>query len=408
MKKFFIAVSVVILILVGCAAKSVTTTPSEFDPQAIDLKPYELKVDNFVILHDASQSLHEKYKGRKKFDLVKELAARMGRTLPEMDVNGGLRTFGHGWCGPREDTQLIYGMEKFSPNGYQAALDTITCAGGNTPLAAAIEASGDDLSMGSGKMAVIALSDGTHMIGSPVEAVQELKGRYGDNLCFYSVIVGDDPDGAEVMTAAAEAGGCGFAVNADAIYDATGVADFIVSVFFDMAKMAPADSDGDGVPDSRDDCPNTPKGVAVDERGCPLDTDGDGVADYQDKCPGTPVGAHVNSVGCWVVANIEFAFDKWNIEARYFSNLDDVARVMMENPNMKAEIQGHTDNIGSAKYNQKLSEKRARAVVDYLVKKGISADMLSSKGYGFSKSVASNETPEGRQQNRRVEIMPIR
>lgn len=178
-----------------------------------------------------------------------------------------------------------------------------------------------------------------------------------------------------------------------------------------VAAAAPApvklDSDKDGVYDCDDACPDTPMGVAVDAKGCPLDSDGDGVYDYKDECPNTPKGAHVDARGCWVVQGVLFDTDKVNIKTQYAGELDDVVAVMNNNPNLRFEIQGHTDNVGSAAYNQKLSEKRAWAVKSYLLKKGIAPERLTSKGFGLNNPAATNNTEEGRALNRRVEIRPL-
>jgi OmpA-OmpF porin, OOP family len=171
-------------------------------------------------------------------------------------------------------------------------------------------------------------------------------------------------------------------------------------------RGCPLDTDGDGVPDYLDKCPNTPKGVKVDERGCPLDTDGDGVPDYLDKCPGTPKGATVNEVGCWIIKDINFDFNKWDIKPKYHPNLDEAVAVMKQNPSLKVEIQGHTDNIGSQKYNLGLSDKRAKAVMDYFISNGIAKERLCAKGYGLSQPITTNDTEEGRAKNRRVELKP--
>ena len=92
----------------------------------------------------------------------------------------------------------------------------------------------------------------------------------------------------------AGASGCGKAVNADALASGGAMADFVKDVLLTEKN----DSDGDGVVDDKDRCPNTPRGVKVDMSGCPLDSDGDGVADYKDKCPNTPRGAKVDMSGC--------------------------------------------------------------------------------------------------------------
>jgi OOP family OmpA-OmpF porin len=170
----------------------------------------------------------------------------------------------------------------------------------------------------------------------------------------------------------------------------------------------PLDSDGDGVPDYLDRCPLTPKGARVDADGCPLDTDGDGVPDYRDKCPDTPRGAKVDSDGCIehvVLKNVLFKFDKSTLTAEAQRTLDAIARDLAGRSGVRrVAISGHTDSIGSDAYNQKLSERRAKSVASYLKAKGVEGGKLASKGYGESQPVASNKTKEGRAENRRVEI----
>jgi len=173
------------------------------------------------------------------------------------------------------------------------------------------------------------------------------------------------------------------------------------------SKGCPLDSDGDGVYDYQDQCPGTPRGVKVDSKGCPLDSDEDSVNNDIDKCPATPKGASVDQRGCWVLKGVTFDTAKANIDAKDAAILDTVIPILEQNPSLRLEIQGYTDNKGSADYNQKLSEKRAKAVMDYFVKKGIDEGRLTAKGFGISNPAASNDTPEGRAENRRVEISPI-
>jgi len=105
-----------------------------------------------------------------------------------------------------------------------------------------------------------------------------------------------------------------------------------------------------------------------------------------------------------VLRNIFFDFDKATLRPESKTELENLIKLMNDNPNIKIEISGHTDNIGSAAYNQKLSESRAKAVVDYLIEHGIDKSRLSYMGYGFDKPIAPNDTEEGRQLNRRVEF----
>jgi len=180
------------------------------------------------------------------------------------------------------------------------------------------------------------------------------------------------------------------------------------------ADGCPADSDNDGVTDDKDKCPNTAAGTEVDEKGCPVvkkvevkDTDKDGVTDDKDKCANTPEGANVNINGCWVVKELRFDLGKTTILAASKPNVDEVVVVMQKNPEMKLEIQGYTDNSGSAKFNKKLSEKRAIAVMNYISSKGIAKNRMTAKGYGIENPAVENDTEENRALNRRVELKPM-
>jgi outer membrane protein OmpA-like peptidoglycan-associated protein/tetratricopeptide (TPR) repeat protein len=108
-----------------------------------------------------------------------------------------------------------------------------------------------------------------------------------------------------------------------------------------------------------------------------------------------------------VLKNIFFDFNKATLRPESKGELENLTQLMRDNSTLKIEISGHTDNVGSATYNKTLSDQRAKAVVDYLIKAGISADRMTSVGYGFDKPIASNATDEGRQLNRRTEFKII-
>jgi OOP family OmpA-OmpF porin len=173
------------------------------------------------------------------------------------------------------------------------------------------------------------------------------------------------------------------------------------------AVGCPLDTDGDGVPDYMDQCPGTPAGVEVNAQGCPLDSDGDGVPDYQDQCPDTPAGAEVNSLGCvedLVLRDVNFEFDSAQLTPSAEAILDGVSEKLMTQDQLRIRLEGHTDSVGPAAYNKELSQRRADSVKSYLVNKGFSADNITTIGYGEEQPVASNDTAEGRAQNRRVEL----
>ena len=149
-------------------------------------------------------------------------------------------------------------------------------------------------------------------------------------------------------------------------------------------EISKTDSDADGVYDADDACPETPAGASVDAKGCPLDTDNDGVPNNIDQCPNTPTGAKVDARGCWVIPGIAFNTDQSTLNDENAKSILDAVIIVMNNlPDRRYEIQGYTDNVGSAMYNQELSEKRAFSVKNYLIKNGISSDRLTTKGFGL-------------------------
>lgn len=178
----------------------------------------------------------------------------------------------------------------------------------------------------------------------------------------------------------------------------------------------PPDTDKDGVYDYKDWCPNTPEGTPVDTVGCPLDSDKDGVLDPNDQCPDTPLGEKVDKVGCSIRVTkklnvlkkgILFKTASANLARSSYKVLDTLAALLHDEASLNLEIQGHTDSVGRDDYNQKLSESRANSAMNYLLTKDIDAERLRAAGYGETKPIADNGTKEGRQMNRRVELVPF-
>ncbi|MEW5993592.1 MAG: OmpA family protein [Candidatus Zixiibacteriota bacterium] len=175
----------------------------------------------------------------------------------------------------------------------------------------------------------------------------------------------------------------------------------------------PVDSDFDGIPDYLDNCPHNPVGAAVDESGCPLDADADGVPDGLDDCPNTLYGVDIDRHGCIdlsildkpLVLNIDYAPGSFDVDPANRRRLEDLARILNFVSDVRVEINGYTDNIGTERANQQLSEKRARRVLDYLKTYGVPPERMTAVGRGETDFVASNQTAEGRAGNRRIEIV---
>ncbi len=184
-----------------------------------------------------------------------------------------------------------------------------------------------------------------------------------------------------------------------------------VGSFVDSKGVSVRDKDADGVADPYDVCPEI-AGV-YSANGCP-DMDKDGVADKDDECPQT--AGLASNKGCPVVAKevqdvmtkalkgVQFEYSKSTLLNSSLPVLDEVVRVMNQNPDYRLAISGHTDNVGDEAQNMLLSESRAQAVANYLISKGIQPERITAKGFGETQPKTTNDTPEGQAVNRRVEF----
>ncbi len=308
-RKRLLAFSLIVLVslLTGCI--QVKIKPGLFPrlenlEEEFQLGNYVPKVDNFFVILDASSSMSVAYQGdgfgdESKFKVATDFIKHMNDTMPEMNINGVLQTFGHGIEKPMRQTETVYGMATHSKLDLEESLNNVSFpAEGNSPAGLAIRATRGMIKNTIGKNAIILISDGENLEDSPQMRVRVLNDRYGDRTCFYTVWIGNDPKGKSFMESLAGDMGCGVASSISEIKSDRDMIDFVKQVFLDSDR----DSDGDGVADSIDRCPGTPVGVAVDEFGCPevvnMDSDGDGVYDDKDDCPDTPVGVEVDENGC--------------------------------------------------------------------------------------------------------------
>ncbi len=387
MKKYYMITIFIVMIsalLIGCAGQQVQMTAPSFTPYTFQADQYVAKVNNFTIILDTSSTMADKYHGQAKATIAKNFLTAMNRTLPELKYDGALRTFGHYAYLPDRSTMLVYGVTQYSTSGFGSALDGVKGPGGDSslPLAKAIAAAGEDLKSAQGSMAIVIVSDGMDMDQAPVKAAEALKGQFGNRLCIDTVQIGDDSGGKAILEQIAKAGGCGFATTADRLATSSSMAGFVESIF--LAKPAP-------------------KAVAM-----PMDSDKDGVTDNLDQCPDTPLGATVDARGCWTyAAKVLFDINSAEVKSEAYPMLTEAVLIMKQNPDLKVQIDGHADSTGAPEYNMTLSEKRAEAIKNFMVTRGIDGERLTTKGFGITKPAASNKTKEGRAKNRRVELTPV-
>lgn len=373
-----IPVILVALLFAGCAAKTTKVTLPE--AKKISAEKYTNKVDNFMVLMDASSSMSYSYKNQVKYDIARSIAEYMNQTMPDMKINGAMKTFGHASEVTSKNVMDTYTKAPYTKAALTAGIDKVKVPGGLSPLSEAIDSSYEEIKSYKGTTSVVIISDGEEMTtGATIDALDKLK-KLG-TVCVYTIHVGDSQEGTRFLKEISGNYGCGFVVNADELASPDKMDLFVKKVFLKdkVASAAPVamegDKDGDGVKDSKDECPDTPKGIRVNEK------------------------------GCWVIGDLYFDSGKADIKPAGIAALDTVVSIIKNAQDLKFEIQGHTDTDGKRESNMKLSEKRANAVMDYLVKKGgIAPSRLTAKGYGPDKPIATNKTAAGKAKNRRVQL----
>ena len=344
--------------LFSCAAAK-KQLPTPFSPPDLNAKVasgnYVKKVDNFLVILDTSYSMETCYNEQKKLHLAKTVTSNMNRTIPDLKLSGGLRIFGHAWLSSQE-TSILYGMTDYTKAGIEERLKKIKYGGGDTPMAWAIDSATSDLISSEGDIAIIIISDGKTTGPPPVGSAEALKINFGDRVCIYTILVGNDPGGKKTMEEVAGALKCGFAVTMEDLSTGEGMADFVEKVFLTEAKE-PAKE------------PEVIEKIVLD--------------------------------------SIIFDLDSAVIKPEYYSVLDQAIEVLKKYSDKNIVIEGHTCSLGSDDYNMNLSSKRAFSVKKYLSGKGIDPDRLTAKGHGKQKPFADNTTKEGRRKNRRVEFLVL-
>ena len=194
LQKMLLLVALVVF-AAGCAPqmqRSLAPLDASATSNASD--KYIQKVENFQVILDTSLSMDED--GKNDFLAAREIASRINQGIPtDLTYNGGLRSFGHSSYQSKNPTELLYGMTNYIRSDFHAGLAKVKYTGGLSPLAAALEAAGNDLKGKSGKSALIVISDGLHMDTAPT-AAKNVKTLLGDNLCIYTVAVGNKNNGA--------------------------------------------------------------------------------------------------------------------------------------------------------------------------------------------------------------------
>jgi OmpA-OmpF porin, OOP family len=368
--------------IVSCVLALACATPVQ---KPVDVQPIapgsgeSVVVDHSILIVDSSGSICR----TEQFPGEKALSQSLVSAMPAGKYDAGAIAFG----GVKRET---HPLATFDRAGLASWAGDIKYLSEGTPLDQVLAEAGTALKGKSDHAAITVVSDGlpTDVVGRKVpeqrslDAAKAIGKAYQGKVCIHTVQVGNDPGGAAFLQKLSQATGCGTHRAASSLGTAASIQNFQREVYL-----------GAGAPVAR----------AVEG-----DADGDGVLDSKDACPDTPSGAKVDSRGCWVIQGLNFATNSAEIEPAAAARLTaEVVPVLQKNPNVKIEIDGHTDSRGNDAYNQKLSERRAEAVRAYLASHGIEGSRLTARGFGETQPIAPNDTPENLRKNRRTELTAV-
>jgi OOP family OmpA-OmpF porin len=375
MRKIAIVISIVSSLL-AFACKTPVVTPVSVQPVTPG-RGETLAVDHSILLIDSSGSISR----REQFPNEKALVQSLVSSMPAGKYEAGAIEFG----GVERDTHSLGTFDRAALGEYAGDLEYLS---EGTPIDKAFAEAGTVLAGKGDHAAITVVTDGlpTDVVGRPVPEEQVLDAAkaaakgYKGKVCIHTVQVGSDSAGTAFLQKLSKVTGCGSHRSASSLGSAAAIQDFQSDVYFAAAPVAAVDGDddGDGVLNSKDRCPNTPKLVRVDER------------------------------GCWASRDVYFETDSAEIDAESKELLRTLGvSVLKANPDLRVRVDGHTDSRGSDAYNQQLSERRAAAVRKFFIDEGIEPQRLESRGFGESQPAGPNDTPENMRLNRRVEFTPL-
>lgn len=291
---------------------------------------------------------------QEKIEVVKQILTAINQDIPEMPFNAGLYTYG-----PYKE---YVATAPYSRQGLAQSIAGLKgqypIYGRQTPMGAGLQSLDTVIGGLSQRRAVIMTTDGESNLGpKPLPIIQDMYAKYGNNICFHVISFAQTKAEKALVEQIAALNPCTVAVDGMDLLDDAKRADFVRKVFYDVEII--------------------PAAVVAPE----------------------PVVEEVI-----VFRSVHFDFDKSNIKPEFVPVLKEAAEMIKARPGKNVVVEGHTCNIGSAVYNQGLSERRAASVRNFLVNEGVEAGRLKAVGYGLTQPKYDNKTREGRSLNRRVEL----
>ncbi|GHD19016.1 membrane protein [Halioglobus japonicus] len=341
-----------LILLTACAGSP--RTPSDGGTQAVDLNDFTPKVDTFVVLLDSSDSMEESDGQKDKFQTALDSVASFNQAVPAIDINSGLVLFGKGAgnCAGHSMAKQIYGVSPHNKTDFRNALNAIECTGGSTPSGDALGQTASALAEATGNLAVFIVSDFEwEESASALSAVTSMRGTHGDRLCVYAIPVGDYRDKGALIADITGGASCGGVTAASDLASPDAMTAFVADTL-----MAPV-----------------PK------------------VTYEKQT---------------LSANTLFALNSAALSSTGQADLRKLAAYIKEHGSdlKDLKITGHTCNLGAESYNEGLSMRRAETVANFLAQQGLPANLMDVSGMGERSPSVSNDTREGRAQNRRVDV----
>jgi outer membrane protein OmpA-like peptidoglycan-associated protein len=379
------------LLFAGCASfKAVDLNPQIKSGQLVQ------KTDNVVVLFDKSSSMGE-LEGKPVVDQstrlirAKDATKHMITAMPEIPLNAGLRTL---WS---EETELIYGMKPLSKVEYIKAVNSIENVNHRTPLGKAITAAGNDLKSAKGNSAIIIVSDFSDLPAIVdikravvMDAITQVNAEYGDRLCVYAIQVGSVTGGRDLSEEIVQNVIGGYTVNADRLETPTAMASFVEKVITgDCSRYQ-----------QRFAKPKEPVAPEVIVAAEPVTEEKVVAAVQETKAEETVIVVVAETkaeekVIILAFEDIHFDFDKSTLKPEAKMILTRSIQMLKDNPNAKVRVAGYASASGTGEYNQRLSERRATAVQEYLINEGIIArDRLDTIGYGETNPAMYEASPK--------------
>lgn len=343
----YLAVALVLFAVVGVNGCQTMGGPeSQIATEVVPQPQEHIKVDNIILIIDASGSMY----GDDKFPLAKELARSFATAMPTGEYVAAMLAYG----GETTGRWLKHNPDHFDRPAFLHAVSQLYWLKGSTPLATVLGRLKPGLDATAGNTALVVFSDGRTDTTAVLDVCTAIINSYQAEICIHTVQFGTDEAGRKLLENMATLSMCGTFRRAREIATADGMQQFVREVFL---------------------------------------------------APGAP--AYAASAG-GLLGTVYFNFDKCDIRPDAQPVLDSAAATVNTDPAVGVALEGHTDALGSEAYNQALSERRANAVRDALQQRGVAPDRIRSiQGFGESAPAAPNDTPANRQLNRRVEIKAV-